>query len=787
LVGPGGIGKTTVAVKAAHQLRDEFDGEIRFFNLGVITDPALVHVTIASMLGVSTSFGNPVSAIVAFFSRRKTLLVLDSCEHVVEPVAELSDAVFQKTADTHILTTTREALRVEGEHAVRLATLDCPPEDCCSTAAESLAYPAVELFVERACANASGFKLTDENAPTVSEICRKLDGLALAIELAAGRVEAYGLIEIARLLDSRLGLLWQGRRTAPTRHQTLQAMLDWSYELLSEAEQTVLVRLAVFNDSFTLEAARAVAGHAETEQFDVVEIVASLVAKSLVSSLAGHARQRYRLLDTTRTYAREKLAANEDQRDVARRHALFFVSVLEELERPDDRSSSTSFLDSINDIRSALHWSFHNGETAIGIALAAAAASLFLEHSLLGECLRWTKLAIQSLGDGDRGSGTELELQTSFGWAALFASGEGEATQGAFLRGLQIADSDPDPNLQLRLLGGLNIIRTRAGDYIGALELAERGEAIARQTSDAAVMALANWTLGVCHHLCGHHALAVEYCESAVRMPTRSPYVRKIADYGFDHRGRALIARARSLWLLGYPDRAVAAGHLAIKAADELGHPISLCIALLYSSTVFLWAERWAEADAAIDRLISHAGTHSLMYKGVGLALREMSGVRQKHDSASIDRLRLSVDSLVRDRHLILVPMCRITIAQALLASGEPSEALAVITAALEDLGPVKDCVDGPELLRVQGRVLAALGQWSEAEEALRGAIDLAVQQSALSWQLRAAMSLAELRAERGDPDAPAILRPIVDRFTEGFETGDLPVALKMLGDRARG
>lgn len=780
LVGPGGIGKTTVAVKASHQLRDEFDGEIFFVNLSVIVDPQLVHVTVASILSVTTSFGDPLSGIVAFLRPRRSLLVLDSCEHLIEPVAALTDAISQGAPEAHLLTTTREALRVEGEHVVRLAALACPPEDATLTAAESLAYSAVELFVERASASVSDFKLTDEDAPIVAELCRKLDGVALAIELGAGRVEAYGLAGTAQLLDSRLGLLWQGRRTAPPRHQTLTAMLDWSYGLLGEAERTVLARLAIFAGPFTLDAARAVA--ADDGDAAVVEIVAGLVAKSLVSPIAGRSPRRFRLLDTTRAYALEKLASADDRRNVARRHALFFTALLAGSDEAGASGAAGGLLESVSDVRAALEWSFREGgDTAVGVALAAAAATPLLEHSLLGECYGWAERAIAHLGEADRGSAVELELQTSLGWSALFATGKGEAMQGAFLRGLEIADSNPDPHQQLRLLGGLNIIRTRMRDYAGALSLAERGEAIARRTCDEAVIALAEWTLGVCHHLCGHHAVAVRYCESAVRPPARSPYVRKIADYGFDHRGRALIARARSLWLLGFPDRAVAAGHVAIEAADELGHPISLCIALLYSATVFIWSEDWAAADSAVARLVAHSESHGLMYRSVGVALRDIVRTKRGDETGGVEALRRSLEDLVRDHHLILVPMCRTTIAEALLTEGRAEEARAVINVAAEDLGSETESVDGPEVMRVRGAVLAALGQDENADASLRRAIALAHQQSALSWELRAATSLARLKADRGEANAASVLAPVLARFTEGFETGDLRDAAALL------
>ena len=522
VVGPGGIGKTTVAIAASHRLRSSFGQNIRFLNLGVITDPRLVHVTIASMLGVNTSFSHPVAGVVAVLQQNKTLIVLDSCEHLIEPVAALAAAIFEQAPLAHLITTTREALRVEGEHVTRLAPLECPPEGSVFTAAESLVYPAVELFVERAAANATGFTLTDGDAPLVADICRKLDGIALAIELGAGRVEAYGLDGTAQLLDSRLGLLWQGRRTAPPRHQTLNAMLDWSYSLLPKSEQAVLRRLAVFAGPFTLDAAQAVATDAVVDKIEVVEIVAGLVAKSLVSPTTDGSPRRYRLLDTTRAYALEKLAETGSRRDVAHRHAQFFAAMLRSLIASAEPRAAGIFIENLDNIRSALEWSFsENGDASIGVALAAHAASFFLEHSLLSECHRWAERAIACLDDSKLGSAIELELQTSLGWSAMFAKGKSEAMHGAFLRALEIAESLQDIHRQLRLLGGLNIFLTRISDFNGALILAQRGAEIARQTSDSSAIDLADWMLGVCHHLCGHQTEAETYCSSAANAARR--------------------------------------------------------------------------------------------------------------------------------------------------------------------------------------------------------------------------------------------------------------------------
>jgi predicted ATPase/DNA-binding winged helix-turn-helix (wHTH) protein len=307
LVGPGGIGKTTVAVSVGHVVAQAY-GEVCFVDLGPLRDPRLVAGAVATALGVALPPGDPVPRLVDGLRDRRLLLVLDSCEHVIDTAAALAEALFEQTGDVHILATSREALRIEGEQVHRLAPLSCPPLSDALTAAESLAFAAVQLFVERVAATSHGFELRDVDAPAVARICQKLDGIALAIELAAGRVDAYGVEGVEAQLDSRFSLLWQGRRTAPPRHQTLNATLDWSYDLLCAPERDVLRRLVILSGAFSLEAAQAAAQKGGVDPGTIAEVVATLVAKSLIVSETGRGGVRYRLLDTTRAYLNAKLA-----------------------------------------------------------------------------------------------------------------------------------------------------------------------------------------------------------------------------------------------------------------------------------------------------------------------------------------------------------------------------------------------------------------------------------------------------------------------------------------------
>jgi predicted ATPase len=372
---------------------------------------------------------DPLRSLPTFIGDKKILLVLDNCEHVIDSAAAVAERVVGETPRAHVLTTSREALRVEGEHVHRLYALDCPSEDSGLTAAGALAYPAVQLFMERAAANGYGAELSDIDAPIVATICRRLDGIALAIELAASRAGSLGIRGIAELLDNRFGLVWHGRRTARPRHQTMQAMLDWSYNLLSPQEKAVFGRLSVFVGDFTLEAARSVASNAEMDEASATEAIAGLFAKSLISTTALNGSTYYRLLETTRTFAQAKLAERDEANSIAWRHAKFFSEFLRRDQVVQSRFGEqdlSAYALHIGNVRTALEWAFSDdGDVTVGVELAAWAAPLFIGLSLLVECDRWCERALAGLGDAARGARQEMILQEAL---ALSLMSPGETT-----------------------------------------------------------------------------------------------------------------------------------------------------------------------------------------------------------------------------------------------------------------------------------------------------------------------------------------------------------------------
>ena len=378
IVGSGGVGKTTLAVAIGHRLTDAFAGAVLFVDLSMLSDPDLVGTVVASLLGLSVQSDDATPSLIAHLRDKRLLLILDTCEHLIGVAAALASTIFASAPQVYILATSRETLQAEGEHVYRLEPLECAPEDEGLTAAIAKTFPATQLFLDRARASGAQLDFSDAEAAIVVSMCRKLDGVALAIELAARRIEAYGVHQTAALLDQRLTLRWGGPRSAPPRQRTLQATLDWSYKLLSEVERVVLCRLAVFVGIFTIDAALAVATSATVDHSLIFDAIESLVAKSMVATRPVPAMMRYQLLDTTRAYAREGAIYDAELTEVATRHAVYYQQWLDQsgIEWPTlvTAAEKAPYFVALNNVRAALEWCFGvNGNAEIGVRLAAAA------------------------------------------------------------------------------------------------------------------------------------------------------------------------------------------------------------------------------------------------------------------------------------------------------------------------------------------------------------------------------------------------------------------------------
>ena len=786
LHGPGGIGKTTVAVAVAHAGLSAFANAVTFVDLGSIGESALVPSAVAAALGVAVQSDDPLPTLLNFLQRRRLLLVLDNCEHVIDAAARLAEPVFRDCPDVGLLATSREALRVEGEHVFPLPALETPDSDTLG-ASEVLGFAAANLFIERAAASGHPVELNDADAGIVAGICRKLDGNALAIELAAGRVGTHGLEGLATLLDSRLRLSWQGRRTALPRHQTLSATLDWSYNLIPETERAVLRRLSILVGGFTLQAAQAVASDASLDAAAVVEALEQLVAKSLVQADTG-GTQRYRLLDTMRAYARAKLAEGGEEQAAARRHAAFFRTFLEQgraertqalTPRDGDRRLERASL--LGNVRAALDWCFGDtGDRALGVELAAAAAPLFIEVSLLDECRRWSERALGAIDTAQRDTRFEMELQAGLGHSLMLTSRNSEEAGAALERALEIATQLGDRFNQVRLLNRLHLYYRRIGEVRRTLEAAQRMERVTGEIGDPVGRAAAHILLGVSHHLGGDQAKARFHLDTCL---AEAAGVRPTDPGHFAFYRPPRIPLTRILWLQGHPDQALEmAGQIArTPLADD--DPVTSCIGLIWGASVYGWAGDWTAVEQQAERLIGHATAHFLEpYRTVGVGMRGEALVQSGDVEEGINLLRRSIASLEADRYGLYTPSFGAALATALASTGQADQAVRVIDGMSDAAEAVGGLMILPEILRLKGEICASLADERQSRSLLRRALALAEEQSALSWQLRIAMSLVRLGGTRSQQEvARQKLAEIYGRFTEGFGTADLKAAKALL------
>jgi len=787
VVGSGGIGKTTVAISVGHALRDQFAGEIHFFDLGALHDAALAANLVASAFDVSGRAEDQLDGLVAFLSDKRLLLILDCCEHVVETIAVLAERIYRQAPEVYLLATSRESLRVEGEHVFRLPPLATPPDETVLTATDALTFPAIQLFVDRASASDGHFELNDDNAPLVSEICRKLDGIALAIELAASRASTYSVNETNSLLNSQFGLMWQGRRTALPRHHTLRATLDWSCNLLSDMERSILYRLSVFVGAFTLDAACHIGSLGEIEDALVVKAIESLVAKSLVTSTwPAVGPPNFRLLDTTRHYAASKLVENGEAESVTSRHVHYFSTFLQTTIDGSvfNHNKALALVSHVGNIRKALASSFSGTDDLISVELTFHATPLMLELSLYPECREWCQRGLNLLrrngGEGSR----ELVLQEGLATSSLWTHGPANQIKAAIEHGLQLAEDLGDTERQIRFLIGLHIFFTRVGDFGSALAMAKRTAGLASSSGNRVASVIAEWVLGAAQHFAGDQLAALRHCEQGFQLEVDVETVPENV-FGFDHRARANVIRARALWLCGKPEQAYEAAKSIIGDPSENAPPISRSVALLYTIPVFLWMGRFEEAAEPIELAIANARKYSFPRDhAVGLSLKGEFLIASGDTSSGVDVLREALSVLKAQGLHIATPGVACALAKGLAHLGQTNEALEIIEESLTRAETSYNDLWLPSLLRIRGEVIleAPSGDLAAGEDSLTRSIQSARRQSALGWELKSAISLARTWVRQGLlHEAGALLEEIYGQFAEGFETQDLVAARELL------
>ena len=792
VVGAAGIGKTTVALAVAARMAETIEHDVRLVDLAPVTDSALVPSAIAAAIGLTVHSADERSALRMFLRDRRLMLVLDNCEHIIDAAAICVRDILAAAAGVRILATSREALRAEGEMVYRLPPLETPPDSHELMAAEALAFPAVELFVERATATLNAFSLDDANAPAVSEICRKLDGVALAIELAATRIDAFQVREILALLDDRFRML-KGRRDAPGRHQSLSATLDWSHDLLSESERMILRRLAVFAGTFSLESACALAVDGDLDRTDLVEGLASLVAKSLLSVDARGAASHYRFLDTTRGYALQKLAEAGERDRLRRRHAEHMLDLAAQAEAEWHTRPAPEWIGDhrrqLDDIRLALNWAFTDQhDIPIGVALTAAAIPLWEHLSLVGECRACVERALAHSDVGSLREHDEMKLRMALGTALLHTRGPVPPVRSAWVQALDLAERLDDGEYQLRCLWGLCDYHTWIGDHRTALVIANRISAIASARDDRPATINVERQIGTALRYLGDLAEARSHLERTIRQYVPPAVRAETARFQLDPRLAASGTLANVLWLQGYPDQAARMAEQQLVGAQKADHALALCNALVHTACpLALLVGDLPGAERLLAMIEDHVARHAMtVWSAMGRCLRG-EWLLESGEIAGLDILRHTLAELSDMGFVMRRPYYLGILAKEFGVHGEIDAAHVTIEEALTLSRVQGEVWCMPELLRIKGDLMRLSGP-AETTHAVETpyleSLELARHQGALSWELRSATSLADLwHYSGGSEPAKSLLSSTYERFEEGFETRDLLRARALLDD----
>ncbi len=788
LTGPGGIGKTRLGLEAARRSRGEFPGGVFFVDLAAVSTASEVMTAVLSSIGTQRHFHASIEDRVKGMGQLAALVMIDNCEHVVEVAARVAETIVRSNEAVVVLATSREPLRAEGEYVFRVPGLDLPAAGTLSPSA-LLACDAVKLFIDRSVIGRERLAMREVLAVDIAQICCRLDGNPLAIELAAARADSIGIEEFAMRLDDCLSILVDGRRTALPRHQTLRATLEWSHGLLTNDERKVFHRLAVFAGGFTLSAAFRVVAGREYSESDLLDLLSSLVNKSLVATDADPTRRRYRLLETSRAYALDQLAASGEFEQVASAHVRYYTATLD---TSGARTSSAindfareRFRPEIDNARAALNWAFSpGGDPQAGFALASVTVILIYELLLLEECAAVASRALTAV-DGRAGNSRmmELRLRTSLAASLVYLRGPVSATVAEWNSVLAISRELHETGYELRALWGLWTCRTYAGLPGLAMRHAEEYGNV-ELSSAIDVRKSGDRIIGIAHHYLGNHAAARHHLELFISLYQHGsqsvPHATLI-----DHATLARATLARVLWFSGSLDRARDAMEIAITEALTAEDPVAICyVAVECALPISTLLNDRAAAREYLLVLRSASKKHgSMFWKLLDQCYAALldADADAEVDLDALLRLRRGIEGLHDLAFDTYSVDLRNRFAHLLHRLGRIDEALAFTNRTLEHARETAERLWEPELLRTRAWLTIESGAPAAEQDAqtdLQLALDLARAQGALPLELRAATQMAKLLAVRGQrAQAQDLLKNVCDRFIEGRQWRDLQEA----------
>jgi len=791
IVGPGGIGKTTVALAVAEQVGEEEDVSTTFVDLARVASEEFVPASLLAALGINSGGDDSLQAIASILAKRKALLVFDTCEHVPNAVAAICRIVLEKTENVRVLATSRQVLHVRGEHVEWLDPLEVPPFNEAITAPELLRFAAPQLLAERALEK-TGHRLQDSEAYAVAEICRRLDGSPLAIELVSSRFAGRSAGVVLKELDDRFRALRRYSTGAPLRQQTMLSTLEWSYALLTGNEATVLRSLSIFAGSFDTDAAFGVVAPLGLPTVDTFSAISGLQAKSMLNLDRQSGELRYRLLDTTRAFASSLLEDDPSELAcVSEGHARLQLATLTRAgagagarhAQASSRELREKYGRQIDDLRRALDWALHRaGDPMLGIELVAAGLPLWHELSLGEESRRNCERAMVEFDRVDCTDATlKLKLAIGLGSAHNTQSGADiEKTIKVLKTAAQLARETGNARAEYRVLSALATYQLLPDHQtqVPATLLAMR-EAAIRTKDRSAVweqeLRLAEWESLTCQILQGIDRLKrlrAEMRDGADETPTRF--------YEAYQRTKVDVHLAALLWLAGCPGEATLLAEEAAIAAIAIPHGSTLAYCLAH---VIIWtmneSHLYERARFYADLLKSTVYRHG-MAAWIPIAncycesITALSGAGSNPDAlrAAFDELRNGMMHLGHHSY-------HATLIKAMIAIGQTDDAARSVDVVLR-AGAQRWLL--PEFLRLRASTERSYGRIKDAKASLMEAVHIAGENECLAWKLRSTLDLATLLKDEGHPaEARRCLAPVYAAFGSGDATADLRQARDLL------
>ncbi|MGF6770593.1 putative ATPase/DNA-binding winged helix-turn-helix (wHTH) protein [Paraburkholderia sp. GAS199] len=775
IVGMGGIGKTSLAIAVGQKVFGAFGEGTCFLDLGGITNAidmqSALHMAVASRPDSSSQLSELISAL-----REKQLLVIfDNCEHLIEEVSALVERLHEGAPRLHVLATSREPLRARGEWVHRLAALECPPSDEQDISLQSaLAFPAIKLFVERAKAAFDSFQVSESDGPILSRICHQVDGIPLAIEMAAARIDGFGLHGLVARMEDALAVLTRGRRAAVARQRTLKATLDWGYELLPAAEKVLLARLGVFRTSFTCDSAIAVVSGGNLSAADVADGIADLVAKSHVVMSVSGAQVSYSMLNTTRAYALEKLEHTPDADAVHCRHATHVCQTLKKLEPRLGASrceSQRTYLSLIEELRAALAWCFSTtGRNQLGWELMVASSYIWFHLSLLEEYVALVNKALNDLEEDARPNcELRMRLLVAVGPALYNLRGPTAEMRDLLERGRALAEANHDRKTQLLAMRGLWAYHHGLSEHAMALSLAEEYGRCAKTQTDAPFMfpTIKGTTL----LYKGQLRRARKYLEYASSQS--NPHISPgRGTYDCDQQVVEAVMLARIHWLQGNFTRATELAVASLQEAIASERRISIVFALsLAVCPVYLWSGNLEAVEKHVSELERLSVATDLHYwYQYAQVFRASMGQKAKPYPADRRLTGEARSGIWGPRHIEEFSV---------LPKGFVSPALVTRAHSSEPLWCSAENLRSSAMKYYEENGVGGLGRTIDL---LGKSLDVARRQGALAWELRTSTSLAGLlRQQNRCFEARNLIERVVARLNCELWTRDCTQANLLL------